>query len=206
MKLPDFIGRTAIIGKIVSTKIPAIKAGRFPDPLERRFLFTGPPGVAKTELARCLAAQAAGHPLNIDFRMGTQISVEVVRDWLRNSCYRPMMGDLLVHIADEIDSVPPAALTEVRQYLDALPLWVVFFGTTNKTVKQLPETLQSRFIFYPFQPEQTSVILAELKRRYPEVPEAILTQIATNCAGNVRAAFTDASSALDAIRFQQLAA
>jgi len=37
--------------------------------MERRLLFTGPPGVAKTDLARALALVIAEHPLNVEFRM-----------------------------------------------------------------------------------------------------------------------------------------
>jgi MoxR-like ATPase len=201
-----YIGRTGIVDAVIRSKIPLIKSGQLTDPLERRFLFTGPPGVAKTDLARALALVIAGHPVNVEFKMGTQINVELVRDWLRAAPYRPLFGEFFVKILDEVNTVPPAAITEVRQYFDELPRHVVVIATTNCAVNQLPEPLQTRFMVYKFQGVQTSQVAEFLASKFPELPKAVLTDIATQTAGNVRAALTDAAAHRDVIRFQQLAA
>jgi hypothetical protein len=70
----------------------------------------------------------------------------------------------------------------------------------------LPEPLQTRFMVYKFQGVQTSQVAAYLTTKFPEIPTAVLTDIATQTAGNVRAALTDAASHRDVLRFQQLAA
>lgn len=201
-----FIGKTGLIGQVLQTKLPLIKRGEMPDPLERRLLFTGPPGVGKTELARMLALDLAGDPINVEFRMGSQVNVEVVRDWLRNAPYRPLIGDMTVRLIDELDTVPTQAVTELRQYLDALPRSVAFLATTNKTVKELVEPLQTRFAVWKFDAVQTSVVADFLARRFPDLPPATLTEIARKTNGNVRAALLDASSERDVARFRQLAA
>ena len=203
MYTSPYIGRTGIVDAVIRSKIPLIKSGQLSDPLERRFLFTGPPGVAKTDLARSLALEIAGHPLNVEFRMGTQINVDLVRDWLRAAPYRPLFGDFFVKIMDEVNTVPPAAITEVRQYFDELPHHVVVIATTNLAVAELSAPLQTRFMVYKFQGVLTSQVAAFLQTRFPEVPAAVLAEIATQTAGNVRAALTDAASHRDVLRFQQ---
>ena len=146
MYISPYIGRTGLIDGVLRAKIPLITSGQLTDSLERRLLFTGPYGIGKTDLARALALLIAEHPLNVEFRMGTQVNVEVVRDWLRSAPYRPLFGGNFVKIIDEVDTVPTIAITELRQYLDDLPHGVVFFATSNKAPKELPEPLQTRFM------------------------------------------------------------
>jgi DNA polymerase III delta prime subunit len=206
MKPSEFIGKTGLIGQVLQAKIPLIKRGEITDPLERRWVFTGPPGVGKTELGKMLALQIAGHPMNVDFRMGTQVGVEVVRDWLRSAPYRPLFGDMTVRFVDELDTVPTLAVTELREYLDALPRSVMFIATTNKAVKELVEPLQTRFAVWKFDGVQTSVVADFLAQRFPEIPPATLADIARKTNGNVRAALIDATGERDVYRFRQLAA
>src|ERR1043166_2492642 len=168
----QFIGKTGLIGQVLQAKIPLIKRGEITDPLERRWVFTGPPGVGKTAWGKGLALELAGHPMNVDFRMGTQVNVEVVRDWLRNAPYRPLFGDMTVRFVDELDTVPTLAATELRESLDALPLSVMFIATTNKSVKELVEPLQTRFAVWKFDGVQTSVIAEFLTKRFPEIAPA----------------------------------
>jgi DNA polymerase III delta prime subunit len=157
-------------------------------------------------LAKALAGEIAGHPINVDFRMGSQVNVEVVRDWLRNAPYRPLIGDMTVRLIDELDTVPTQAVTELREYLDALPPSVVFIATTNKSVRDLVEPLQTRFAVWKFDPVQTSVVADFLVQRFPEIPPTTLADIARKTSGNVRAALTDAAMERDVHRFRQLTA
>jgi MoxR-like ATPase len=201
-----YIGRTGIVDAVIRSKIPLIKSGQLSDPLERRFLFAGPPGVAKTDLARALALEIAGHPVNVEFKMGTQINVDLVRDWLRAAPYRPLFGEFFVKILDEVNKVPDVAITEVRQYFDELPRHCVVIATTNCAVNQLAEPLQTRFMVYKFQGVLISQVTDFLVVKFPDLPREVLSEIATQTAGNVRAALTDAASHRDVLRFQQLAA
>lgn len=198
----QFIGKTGLIGQVLQSKIPRIKSSSVIDPIERRWLFTGPAGVGKTMLGMLLADEIAGHPLNVDRKMGSQISVDVVRDWMRNAPYRPLIGDMTVRFADEVETIPPAAVVELRGYLDELPPSVVFIATTNKSVKELQEPLQTRFQVWKFEPVQASAIAELLIERYPMLPPDVLRSIASKVSGNVRAALTDASSELDVLNFR----
>lgn len=202
MNPSQFIGKTGLIGQVLQTKIPRLKSRAVADPIERRWLFIGPPGIGKSDLAALLALELGGHPLNVDKKMGSQISVEVVRDWMRNAPYRPLIGDMIVKFADEVETIPAAAVVELRGYLDELPPSVVFIATTNRPVKELQEPLQTRFQVWKFEAVQASAIAALLIQRFPMLPQEVLHSIASKVSGNVRAALTDAASELDVLNFR----
>jgi DNA polymerase III delta prime subunit len=207
-----FIGKTQLIALVLQAKIPRLKptlhstspSPGHSNPIDRRWLFTGPAGVGKSALAKSLGLELAGHPLNLDTRMGTALSVDLIRDWVRNAPYRPLIGDMTIRLVDELDTVPPTALCELRGYLDELPASVVFIATTNRPVKDLAEPLQSRFQVWKFDPVQTSVIVDYLVQQFPQLAPDRLADIATKAAGNVRAAIADATSEMDVLSFRQL--
>lgn len=205
MQIQDFIGKTRIIGQVIATKIPSIHQGNT-SPLERRLLFTGPPGVGKSALGKTLSELIAGHPLNIDRRIGSLMSVDIVRDWMQSAPYRPLMGRMYVKLVNEIESTPAAALMALRDYLDELPPSVAFIATTNRAVEDLQEQLQSRFKVHYFTAVTTDELAAHIAKLFPEIPAAQRIDLARQSSGNVRAALQDADSAMDVIRYRQLAA
>ena len=152
MNPPKYIGKTALHAANLWKQIPKLQTSTDPD--ERRYLFTGPPGLGKTNLAEHFAAALSGDTfehvharmsLNVDIINGQSCCIEVVRRWQELGLYRPMFGGCRVIIVDEIDATSSAALNELRSYLDRLPVAVVFIGTTNKKTHELQEQLQSRF-------------------------------------------------------------
>jgi MoxR-like ATPase len=110
---------------------------------------------------------------------------------------------MIVRFADEVETIPPAAVVELRGYLDDLPSSVVVIATTNKTVKELQEPLQTRFQVWKFDPVQASLIADLLIQKFPMLPPDVLRGIAGKVSGNVRAALTDAASELDVLNFRQ---
>jgi replication-associated recombination protein RarA len=80
MTISQFTGKTGIVGQVLQPKFPLIKRGRTTDSLQRLRLLSGPLGVGKTELAKVLAIDKGEHPLNAESRIGSNVSVEVIRD------------------------------------------------------------------------------------------------------------------------------
>ncbi|HVM51277.1 MAG TPA: AAA family ATPase [Candidatus Acidoferrum sp.] len=204
MYISPYIGRTGIVDAIIRTQVIPRLPDPALDPLERKLLFSGPPGLAKTELAMQLALAITGHPLNVEFKMGTQISVEVVRDWLRSAPYRPLWGQFTVKVIDEVNTIPPTAVTELRQFLDFLQPWTVVIATTNLEPCKLAEPLQTRFTIYKFDRVPARLVAAHLIEKFPEVPPDQLAQIANKTAGDVRAAKADAAQQRNVLRFVEL--
>ena len=200
--MSNFIGKTGIIADVLALKIKRLLAGELASPLDRRWLFTGPPGVGKSALAADLARSAAGHPLNVDFRMGTAVNVDIIRDWVQHGCYRPMLGDFTVRFIDEIDTTPSAAITELRGYLDTLPPSVLFIATTNRASNELAEPLQTRFQPWHFESVSAAEISALLIDRYPALPRTTVALITQRCLGNVRAALIAAAAEMDVAAYR----
>jgi DNA polymerase III delta prime subunit len=210
MKTTVFIGKTGLLQRALTLKahrlVERIRSGEEVPVGERRMLFTGPPGTGKTHLACQLACDLleSGHvnkprklPLNCEHRNGGDVTVEVVREWNLQDCYRPMEGLLAVKFVDEIDGIGASALNSLRTYLDNLADHRVFLATTNLKVKDLQEQLQSRFQVFEFAPVTTSEIAAHLAAKYRLDPPAC-QRIASGASGNVPAAEADAITELDA--------
>ena len=176
--------------------------------LQRRFLFTGAPGTGKSHLAMELACLLTGHEprggdvpaigdlgLNCEHRNGQNVSIDVLRQWAADDQYRPLQGLVCVKLVDEIDATGPAALNDLRTYLDNLAPHRVFIATTNKRPDELQPQLQSRFQILQFAPPTAPEIADHLRRRFPRLDAKTIYRIAggQNEWGNVRAAECDAA-------------
>ena len=211
-----FIGKTNLLHRVLSHKVnrlmSRLAAGEKPDVLERRWLFTGPPGVGKTSLATALVGELLGEPWtlesshpSVDYLNGSGLTIDVVRAWTVEGHYRPMFGEVSLKFVDEIDAISTAALTDIRTYLDRLAPHRIFIATTNRAVEALQPQLQSRFQIFEFSPVRTTEIADYLAAKYGlDVPTC--RRIAQGVAGNVRTAELDAITELDARAVRAIAA
>lgn len=201
---PRYIGKSGLIAASLWRQIPKLL-----DPLtpaeERRYLFTGPPGLAKTEIAEHLAAALVGDTQarvhdrlspEVELINGQSASVDVVRRWQSSCIYRPMYAPVRVILIDEVDGMSREALNESRSFFDRLPRYTILLCTTNKPVRELQEQLQSRFKACYFETVPVPAIAHWLQSNFT-IPQTKATEIASGSQGNVRAARLDALSWLD---------
>ncbi len=201
---PDcFVGKANTIARVLFHKIPSLKADGL-SVMSRRYLFTGAAGVGKSSLAMAVASAITGNSIasilarnstNVEWLNGQSATVDVFRKWTEQGHYLPMYGDRIVQIVDEVDSMSIAAHNEACSYLDALPPFVVFFATSNKSVEELPERLQSRFQVWKFPAVPTDIITTLLMSQFPTLTNH--SEIAGGAKGNVRSAITDALQHLE---------
>ena len=134
--------------------------------MDRRYLLTGKPGTGKSSIAEMLGRTLVTHELGIEAINGQSCSVDRIREWQFHGQFAPMFG-MRVEMIDEIDAASAAALQQLRTYLDRLPNKTVIIGTTNRTVEDLPEQLQSRFKILYFDPIPIDLIADWLQQKIP---------------------------------------
>lgn len=175
-----------------------------------RVLFWGPAGNGKSSLSSGLAeylVTGGEHPINdleqyeaaINFEIqsinGQDCNVDVIREWTRQTHFRPMYSCRRVKIIDEVDAMNPAALNAFRTFTDKLRPGMDLLMTTNQNPDELQPQLTSRAMLIPMPAVPADDISTWLTSRW-KVARSIATAIAGECHGNVRAATFDADSHL----------
>jgi DNA polymerase III delta prime subunit len=188
----QFVGKTSRIADLLFKKAEGIKN----NDACAKWLFTGPPGIGKSRLAEVLARELAHHPSAIEQLNGQSLSVDLVREWERSLYYKPICGQRWVKVVDEIDASSPAAQNELRTYLDRIKSGTVVIATTNKTLKELPQQLQTRFFPYVFEPV-TPAAFADWMAATWGFDRAAALDIAERNMGCVRSALIDCEAHMD---------
>lgn len=161
-----------------------------------KLLLYGPPGVGKTSVVELVALQLAGTPLSIEDYNGREVSVDLVREWMRQLPYGSLFGTWTVKIVNELDRCSREAQDLLLTYLDRLPPGRAFLGTSNLQLDLLTERFQTRFQAIKLLPPTTEELAAFLGTHWP-VPAFTASQIAVGSGGCVRAALADLESYLD---------
>ena len=191
----QFIGKSGKIATLLFNQIPKLTAPGC-SIMDRRYLFTGRAGLGKSAIAEMLGRALVTHELGIEVINGQSCSVDRIREWQFHGQFATMFG-MRVQIVDEIDAASLAAHNQLRTYMDRLPSKTVIIGTTNRTVEELPEQLQSRFKILYFDPIPIEIIAAWLLAKFPRLGAVMAGSIAVQSNGNVRAAETVAMSIAD---------
>jgi len=161
-----------------------------------KLLLYGPPGVGKTSVVELVALQLAGTPLSIEDYNGREVSVDLVREWMKQLLYGSLFGAWTVKIVNELDRCSREAQDLLLTYLDRLPPGRAFLGTSNLQLDLLTERFQTRFQAIKLLPPTTEELAAFLSAHWA-VPLVTANQIAVGSGGCVRAALADLESWLD---------
>jgi replication-associated recombination protein RarA len=161
-----------------------------------KLLLYGPPGVGKTSVVEIVALQLAGTPLAIEDYNGREVTVDLVREWMRQLPYGSLFGAWSVKIVNELDRCSREAQDLLLSYLDRLPPGRAFLGTSNLQLDLLTERFQTRFQAIKLLPPTTEELAAFLNAHWA-VPSITANQIAVGSGGCVRAALADLESYLD---------
>ena len=161
-----------------------------------KLLLYGPPGVGKTSVVELVALQLAGTPLSIEDYNGREVTVDLVREWMKQLPYGSLFSSWSVKIVNELDRCSREAQDLLLTYLDRLPPGRAFLGTSNLQLDLLTERFQTRFQAIKLLPPTTEELAAFLSAHWV-VPSITATQIAVGSGGCVRAALADLESYLD---------
>ena len=161
-----------------------------------KLLLYGPPGVGKTSVVELVALQLAGTPLSIEDYNGREVTVDLVREWMRQLPYGSLFSSWSVKIVNELDRCSREAQDLLLTYLDRLPPGRAFLGTSNLQLDLLTERFQTRFQAIKLLPPSTEELAAFLSTHWA-VPSVTANQIAVGSGGCVRAALADLESYLD---------
>ena len=161
-----------------------------------KLLLYGPPGVGKTSVVELVALQLAGTPLSIEDYNGREVTVDLVREWMKQLPYGSLFSAWSVKIVNELDRCSREAQDLLLTYLDRLPPGRAFLGTSNLQLDLLTERFQTRFQAIKLLPPTTEELAAFLSSHWL-VPAFTASQIAVGSGGCVRAALADLESYLD---------
>ncbi|MCB1090122.1 MAG: ATP-binding protein [Verrucomicrobiae bacterium] len=166
----DLIGQARRVAKAQVTKASRLATA---DPVigSMKLLLYGPPGVGKTSVVEMVARQLTGSPLAVEDFNGREVTVEVVREWMRGLAYGSLFSRWSVRIVNELDRCSKEAQDLLLTYLDRLPPGRAFLGTSNLQLDLLTERFQTRFQAIKLLPPSTEELAAFLTARWP-VPAA----------------------------------
>lgn len=183
----DFVGQAGNVAEMLLRK-----AGGLRENPNRSFklLVSGAPGIGKTSMVNLIANTLVGHPTAIEDVNGREVTLDLVRDWLRGLAYGSLFGGWTVKVVNEFDRCTRDAQDLMLTVLDRMPPGHAFLATTNLDLDNLTERLQTRFLPIRLQPPDNEALAAFLARRW-NVPIATTRMIAAGAAGNVRAAMAD---------------
>ena len=188
----DLIGQTRNVARA-----QLVKARRLArEPATMKLLLYGPPGVGKTSVVELIARTLTGSPLSIEDYNGREITVDVVRDWMKQLPYGSLFSPWSVRIVNELDRCSREAQDLLLTYLDRLPPGRAFLGTSNLQMDLLTERFHTRFQAIKLLPPTTEELTSFLCQRWP-ISRTAASQIAVGSGGCVRAALADLESYLD---------
>lgn len=164
------------------------------DEINVKLLFSGAPGVGKSDLAMRIASTLTGDRWGIEHVNGRSMSIHLVREWTKDCATSSLFGTgWKCKVVDEIDTAPADAQDELLTFLDKLPPNRGFIATSNLDLEKLSQRFITRLKRHEIAAPEAEEIAAFLVSDHG-VPALVAQQIAFLCGGCVRSALLDAEA------------
>jgi len=160
-----------------------------------RQVYFGDYGCGKTRIALMIARALTTTAIAIEGLSGKNVTIELVREWQRDTAYASLFGGWKVKLISETDLIPPAAQELMLTYLDELPAMTAVIGTSNATMETLSERFATRLGPIKVDSPSSDEIADFLVRKW-KVPRKAAAFIAIGACGNVRDALVRANNYL----------
>ena len=164
------------------------------DGLAHAYLFHGPPGVGKRDLATAFAAELLGdgprvergsHPdLYMLEPLGDQIRIDAIRELRHDLHLRPFEADRRVYLIFGAHTMNEEAADALLKDLEEPPAYAVIVLVADE-LGSLPETIRSRCQSVPFRRLSERTVREAIVAQAPELPAAEATAIARVAAGRL---------------------
>ena len=185
----ELIGPAAEVARIFHQKSKQLNETGGP----ARIIIHGPPGVGKSRIADMLAQSLVSHSVFLEKINGRNVSAETIREWQRAAMFRPIPGQFVVKLINEIDTATVVAKDIFNDFLDDMPPWTAIIGTTNRHTNDIAERFETRFQQFGVKAPDTETLAEWLKKKW-KLPQAMANAIAVGSGGNIRAALLDTQS------------